>query len=163
MPCTRKAHRSSLWIKWYAMEFCRLKFKIFVVQSLVCAGLFETMDCSMPGSLSTNSQSLLKLMPIGLVMLSNHLIICWPLLSSIFPNIKVFSSELALCIRWPKYWSFSFSIIPSNEYSGLISLMIDWFDLLAVQGLSRIFPIPQFKITNSLVLSLLYGPTHIQI
>ena len=83
----------------------------------------------------TNSQSLLKLMPIELMMPSNHLILCCPLLlPSVFPIISVFSSELALLIRWPKYWSFSFSISPSNEYSGLISFRIDWFDLLAVQG-----------------------------
>ena len=70
------------------------------------------------------------------VMLSNHLILCRPLLllPSIFPSIMVFSSEAALCIKWPKYWSFSFSISPSNEYSGLISIRVDWFDLLAVQG-----------------------------
>ena len=83
------------------------------------------------------SLSLLKLMSIELVMPSNHLILCCPLLllPSIFPSIKVFfSNELALCIRWPKYWSFSFSISPSNEYSGLISFRMDWFDLLAVQG-----------------------------
>ena len=84
----------------------------------------------------TNSQSLLKLMSIESVMSSNHLILCHPLflLPSIFPNIRVFSSELALRIRWPKYWSFSFSISPSNEYSGLISFRIDWSELLAVQG-----------------------------
>ena len=84
----------------------------------------------------TNSQSLLKLMSIPLVMPSNHLILCHPLLllPSLFPSIRVFSNESALCIRWPKYWSFSFSISPSNECSGLISLRIDWFDLLAVQG-----------------------------
>ena len=84
----------------------------------------------------TNSWSLLKLMSIELVMPSNHLILCHPLLllRSIFPSIRVFSNELALCIRWPKYWSLSFSISPSNEYSGLISFRIDWFDLLAVQG-----------------------------
>ena len=82
------------------------------------------------------SQSLLKLMSIESVMPSNHLIFCHPLLllPSIFPSIRVFSSESALCIRWPKYWSFSFSISPSDEYSGLISFRIDWFDLLAVQG-----------------------------
>ena len=85
---------------------------------------------------STVSQSLLKFLSIELVMLSNHLILCWPLLHlpSIFPGIRVFSNELALRIRWPNYWSFSFSISPSNEYSGLISFRIDWFDLLAVQG-----------------------------
>ena len=84
----------------------------------------------------TNSQSLLKLISIKSVMPSNHLILCHPLLllPSIFPSIRVFSNESALHIRWPKYWSFSFSISPSNEYSGLISLTIDWFDLLAVQG-----------------------------
>ena len=84
----------------------------------------------------TNSQSLLKLMSIQSVMPSNHLILCHPLLllPSIFPSIRVFSKESVLCIRWPKYWSFSFSMSPSNEYSGLISFRIDWFDLLAVQG-----------------------------
>ena len=84
----------------------------------------------------TVSWSLLKFMSIESVMLSNHLILCRLLLilPSIFPSIGVCSNELALCIRWPKYWSFSFSITPSNEYSGLISFRIDWFDLLAVQG-----------------------------
>ena len=84
----------------------------------------------------TNSRSLLKLMPIESVMPSNHLILCHPLLlpPSIFPRIRVFSNESVTRIRWPKYWSFSFSISPSNEYSGLISLRIDWFDLLVVQG-----------------------------
>ena len=82
----------------------------------------------------TNSQSLLKLMSIELVMPSNHLTLCRPLLlPSIFPSIKVFSSESVLRIRWPKYWSFSFNTSPSNDYSGLISFRIDWFDLLAVQ------------------------------
>ena len=84
----------------------------------------------------TNSWSLLKLMSIELVMPSNHLILCFPLLlpPSIFPSIKVFSNESVLHIRWPKYWSFSFSISPSNKYSGLISFRMDWLDLLAVQG-----------------------------
>ena len=83
-----------------------------------------------------NSWILLKLMSIELVMPSNHLIICCPilLLPSILPSIKVFSNESVLSIRWPKYWSFSFSISPSNQYSGLVSFRIDWFDLLAVQG-----------------------------
>ena len=110
----------------------------------------------------TNSQSLLKRMSIELVMPSNHLILCHPLLLplSISPSIRVFSNESVLCIRWPKYWSFSFSISPSNEYSGLISLRIDWLDLLAVQGTRKsLSPTPQFKSINSLVLSLLYGPT----
>ena len=90
----------------------------------------------------TNSQSLLKLMSIELVMPSNYLILCRPLLlpPSIFPSIRVFSNESVLCIRWPKYRSFSFSISPSSEYSGLISFWMDWFDLLVVQGtLSRVF------------------------
>ena len=84
----------------------------------------------------TTSRSLLKLMSIKLMMLSNHLILCQPLLllPSIFPGSRVFSNELALRIWWPKYWSFSFSISPSSDYSGLISFRIDWFDLLAVQG-----------------------------
>ena len=102
-----------------------------------CPTLSETMDCSMPGSLFiTNSQSLLKLMSIESVMPSNHLFLCHPLLLPplIFPSIRVFSIESVLHIRWSKYWSFSFSISPSNEYSGLISFRIDWLDLLAVQG-----------------------------
>ena len=84
----------------------------------------------------TNSQSLLELISIKLAMPSNHLILCRPLLllPSILPSIRVFSNESTLCIRWPKYWSFSFSISPSNEYSGLISFRMDWFDLLSVQG-----------------------------
>ena len=105
-----------------------------VVQS--CLTLCDPMDCSMPGFLSiTNSWSLLKLMLIESVMPSNHLILCRPLLlpPSICPSIRVFSNESVLCIRWPKYWSFSFSTSPSNEYSGLISLRIYWFDLLPVQ------------------------------
>ena len=88
------------------------------------------------------SQSLLKFMFIESVMPSNHLILCHPLLllPSIFPSIRVFSNELTLCIRWPKYWSFSFSISPFSEYSGLISFRIDWFDLLAVQGTLNSLP-----------------------
>ena len=83
----------------------------------------------------TNSRSLLKFTPIESVTPSNHLILCHPLLllPSIFPSIRVFSNESVLCIRWPKYWSFSFSISPSNEYSGLIYLRMDWLDLLAIQ------------------------------
>ena len=95
------------------------------------------MDCSTPGiPVHHHSWSLLKLMSIELVMPSNHLILCHPLLfqPSIFPSIRVFSYKLALHIRWPKYWSFSFSISPSSEYSGLISFGIDWLALLAVQG-----------------------------
>ena len=111
------------------------------IQSLSHFWLFVTpWTAACQASLSiTNSQSLLKLMSIELVMPSNHLILCHPLLllSSIFPSIRVFSNELALCIKWPKFWSLSFNISPSNEYSGLISLRIDWFDLLAVQGILK--------------------------
>ena len=112
---------------------------MFLLFSCSVVSLCDPMDCSMPGFLSfTISQSLLKLMYTELVMPSNHLILFRPLLlSSIFPSIRVFRSELTLHIRWPKYWSFSFSTSPSNEYSGLISFRIDWFDLLAVQGTLR--------------------------
>ena len=94
-----------------------------------------TAACRAPLSF-TISWSLLRFMSIESVLLSNHLILCCPLLlwPSVFPSIRVFSSELALRIRWPKYWSFSFSISPSSEYSGLISFRINWFDLLALQG-----------------------------
>ena len=109
----------------------------------------------------TNSQSLLKLMSIKLVMPSNHLILCCPLLllPSIFPSIRVYSNESVLCIRWPKYWSFSFGIRPFNECSGLISFRMDLFDLLAVQGTQEFSLIPQCKRINSLLLSILYSPT----
>ena len=108
----------------------------------VVSNLCDPMDYSMPGPLSiTNSQSLLKLMSLELVMPSNHLILCrlLLLLPSILSSIRVFTNELVLHIRWPKYWSFSFNISSSNEHSRLISFRIDWLDLLAVQGLSRIF------------------------
>ena len=101
------------------------------------------------------SQSLLKLMSIELVMPSNHLILCRPLLllPSIFPSLRVFSNESVLHIKWPKYWSFNFSISPSNEYSGLVSFRMDWLDS------QESFPTPQFKSNNSSVLSFLYSPT----
>ena len=105
-------------------------------QSLSHVWLCNPMNCSTPGFLSvTNSRSLLKLKSIESVMPSNHLILCHPLLllPSIFPSIRVFSKESVLPIMWPKHWSFSFSVSPSNEYSGLISCKIDWFDFLAVQ------------------------------
>ena len=108
------------------------------VQSLSHVQLFATpWTAACQASLSiTNSQSLLKLMSIESVMPSNHLVLCSPflLLPLIFPSIRVFSNESALCIRWAKYWNFSFSISPSSEYSGLISFRMDWLDLLAVQG-----------------------------
>ena len=108
------------------------------VQSLSHVQLFATPgSAGHQASLSiTNSRSLLKLMSIDSMMPSNHLILCCPLLllASIVSSIRVFSNESVLCIRWPKYWGFSFSISPSSEYSGLISFRIDWFDLLIVQG-----------------------------
>ena len=119
-------------------ESLPLQHSFSSVQSLNCVQLFVTpWTAAHQASLYiTNSQSLLKLMSIELVMPSNHLILCHPLLllPSVFLSIRVFSSESVLCIRWPKYWSFSFSISPSNGYSGLISFRIDWFDFLAVQG-----------------------------
>ena len=108
----------------------------------------------------TSSRSVPKLKSIESVMPSRHLILCCPLLlPSIFPRIRVFSNEPALHIRWPKNWSFSFNISPSNEYPGLIFRM-DWVDLLAVQGtLKKSSPTPQFKSINSSALSFLYSPT----
>ena len=103
-----------------------------------------------------------KPMSIESVMPSNHLILCRPLLllPPILPSIRVFSNESTLCIRWPKYWSFSFSISPSNEHLGLISFRMDWLDLLAVQGtLKESSPTPQFKSINSSAFSFLHRPT----
>ena len=120
-------------------KYCLLHsmhFNVCCCSSVIksCPTLCDPMDRSMQSF--TISWSLLKLMSIKSMMPSNHLFLCFPflLLLSIFPSIKVFSNELALPIRWPKYWSFSFSISPSNGYSGLISFRIDWFDLLVVQG-----------------------------
>ena len=110
----------------------------------------------------TSSRSLPKPTSIASVLPSNHLILCHPLLllPSVFPSIRVFSNESALRIRWPKYWSFSFNIRPSDEYSGLISFRMDWLDLLAVQGtLKSLLQRPQFKSINSSGFSFLYGPT----
>ena len=134
-----------------------------VVQLFSCVQLFATpWTAALQAPLSfTISQSLLKLMSIESVMSSNHRVLCCPLflLPSIFPSIRVFSSESVLHIRWPKDWSFSFSISPTNEYSGLISFKIDWFDLLAVQGtLKSLLQHHSSKSIHSLVLSLLYGP-----
>ena len=133
------------------------------VQSLSRVQLFVTpWTAACQASLSiTNSRSLPKLTLIELVMPSNHLILCRPLLllPSIFPSIRVFSNESALRIRWPKYWSFSFNISPSSEHRGLISFRKDGLNLLAVQGTQVSSPTPQFKSINSLVVSLLYGPT----
>ena len=153
-------------IDWIALlpEFlCLFGFgRLVVVQSLSHVLLFVTpWTAACQAFLSfTISWSLLKLMSIELVKPYNHLILCYPLLllPSIFPSIRVFSDESTLRIRWPKYWSFSFSISPSNEYSGLISIRIYWFDLLTMQGtLQESSPTPQFKSINSLVLSFLHS------
>ena len=146
-----------LWLWWWIHRLLPL-FSHSVCPSFLTPG---TTACHV--FLSTISWSLLKLMSIESVMLSNHLFLCCPLLllPSIFLSIKVFSYNLALHIRWPKYWSFKFSISPSNEYSGLISFRIDWFDLLAVQerDSQESSPTPQFKSINSSALSLVYGLT----
>ena len=133
------------------------------VQSLGRVWLFATpWTAACQASLSiTNSRSPPKPMSIKSVMPSNHLILCHPLLllPSIFPSIRVFSNESALCTRWPKYWSFSFNVSPSNEHPGLISFRMDWLDFLAVQGTHESSLTPQFKSINSLALSFLYSPT----
>ena len=121
--------------------FRLLYYYTVVVQSLSHIWLFETQwTAARQASLSfTISWSLLKLTSIELVIPSDHLILCCPLFlpPSIYPSTRAFSNDSALCIRWPKYWSFSFSISPSNEYSGLISFRFDWLDLLAVQGIHK--------------------------
>ena len=127
LSCSHKGHYSfKFWVQFNK------------VQLLSCVRLFATPWTTVcQASLSiTNSQSLLKLMSVESVMPSSHLILCRPLLllPSIFPSIRVFSNESVLRIRWPKYWSFSFSISPSKVYSGLISFRMDWLDFLAVQG-----------------------------
>ena len=138
---------------------------VFVVQLLSHVWLFVTpwLHAVSQVYLSfINSLSLLKLISIESMMPSNHLILLLPPfpLASIFPRIRVFSNKLTLHIRWPKYWGFSFNMCPSDEYSGLMSFSIDWFDLLAVQGtLLRVFLAPQFKSICSSALSLLYCPT----
>ena len=122
-----------------------------------CPTLWNPVDCITPASLSiTNSWSLLRLLSIELVMPSNHLILCRPLLllPSIFPSIRTFSNESALRIRWPKCWSFSSSISPSNEHPGLISFRMGWFG-----DSQESFPTPQLESINSSALSLLHSPT----
>ena len=138
-------------------SYITLKESFVVVQSPSHIRLFVTpWIAACQASLSfTISWSLPKFMSIESMMTSNHLILCHPLLPSIFSSIKVFSNESAVHIKWPKYWSFRIS--PSDEYSGLSYFKIDWFDFLAVQG-TQSSPGPQFKSINSLVLSLLYGP-----
>ena len=141
----------------------RLVWRFSSVQSLSCVWLFETpWTAACQASLSiTNSQSLPKLMSMESMMLSNHFILCHPLLllPSIFPTIRVFSNESALCIRWTKYWSFSFNISPYNENPGLISLgWIGWI-FLQSKWLSRVFSSNTVQSINSLVISFLHSPT----
>ena len=135
---TEKNNAFTTIIHYLAHVQMHLHAQFSSVQFLSRVPLFATpWTAAHQDSLSiTNSWSLFKVMSIELVMPSNHLILCHPflLLSSILLSISVFSSESVLCIRWPKYWSFRFSISPSNEYSGLISFRMDWLDLLAVQG-----------------------------
>ena len=139
----------------------------FLVQfssvSQACPTLCNPMDCSTPGfPVHHQLPGLLKLMSIKSLMPFRHLIVCQPLLlPSIFPGIRVFYSESVLRIRWPKQWSFSFSfsINPSNEYSGLNSFRMDWLDLLEVQGTLKSSPTPQFKTIISSALSFLNSPT----
>ena len=152
--------RSSLLLLLASKSICLIVlllifFRLYiVVQLLSCVWLFETPWTAIHKAslFFTISRSLLKLMSVVSMMPSNHLILCCPLLllHSIFPRIRIFSNELAPCIRWPKYWSFS--INHSNEYSGLISFRIDWFDLLAI---ARVFSPSQFRSINSWALSLL--------
>ena len=126
--------------------------------STPCRGAWST-----PGSSVLHClPELLKFMSMESVMPSNHFILCHPLLllPSVFPRVRVFSSESALHIGWPKYWGFIFSICPSSEYSGLISFRIDWCDLLTVQGTLESSWAPQFKNISSLALNLLYGSTY---
>ena len=122
--------------------------------------LCDPMDCSTPGfPVLHHLPELAQTHVHRVVMPSSHVILCRSLLQpSVFPSIRVFSDESALHIRWPKYWSFSTSTGPSDEYSELISFRIDWLDLLAVQGTLKTSPAPQFKSINSLALNLLYGP-----
>ena len=134
-------HSKHTCLKWNAIStaplftFCLIPCLVFRSVAQSCPTLCDPIACSVPGFPITNSWSLLKLKSIKSVMPSNHLILCHPLLLllSILPNIRVFSKSV-LCIRWPKDWSFTFSISPSSEYSGLISFTIDWFDLHAVKG-----------------------------
>ena len=145
------------------LVYFRYKIVLQSVQSLSLVQLFVIpWTAAHQASLSlTNSQSLTKLMSIESVMPSNHLILCHPLLllPSILCSIRIFSNESALRIRWPKCWSFSFNISPSNEHPGLISFRMDYLDLLSVQWTLKSSPTPQFKSINSLALSFLYSPT----
>ena len=156
--------KNTQWGKDSLSNKCCMEDGFSSVQSLSHVRLFVTpwtVACQAFLSM-TNSWNLLKLMSIKSVIPSNHFILCCTLLllPSTFPSIRVFSNESVLCIRWPKYWSFSFSICPSNEYSGLISFRIDWFDLLSAQRTPQeSSATPQFNSINSSALSFLYSST----
>ena len=169
-PCLRIQNNLCKYVALKELEhdFLLLKCVLSIVQfssvqSLSCVRLFATpWVTARQASLSiTNPQSLLKLRPIESVMPSSHLIPCHPLLllPPIPPSIRVFSNESTLRMRWPKYWSFSFSINPPSDHPGLISSRMDWLDLLAVQGALKSSPTPQFKSINFSALSFLYSPT----
>ena len=167
LPLNRKWPHLSFKSKGKIIDNLRTLWKVIklgngscsVTQS--CLTLCDPWIAARQASLSfVISQSSLTLMSIKLVLPSNHFILCRPLLlpPSIFPSIRVFSNESVLLIRWPKYWSFSFSISPSNEYSGLISFRMDWLDLLAVQGTPKsLLQHHSLESINSLALSFLYG------
>ena len=141
--------------------FNKLQFQFSSVAPS-CPNLCDPMDSSTPGLPVHHQLPEFRLTSIESVMPSSHLILCRPLLllPPIPPSIRVFSNESTLCMRWPKYWSFSFSISPSNEHPGLISFRMDWLDLLAVQGtLKESSLTPQFKSSNSSALSFLHSPT----
>ena len=150
-------------LKWVDFILSKLYLSQFSSVAQSCLTLCDPMDRSTPSlPVHHHSQSSPKLMSIESVMPSSHLILCRPLLlpPSIFPSIRVFSSELALHIRWPKYWSFSLSISPSNEHPGLVSFRMDWLDLLAVQGtLKSLLQHHSSKASILWVLSFLHSPT----
>ena len=155
-------------IKIKRTELCHIQLGTYIHRLSVQFSLSVVSDSATPwnaalqASLSiTNSWSLLKFMPIKSMMPSSHLILYHPLLllPPIPPSIRVFPNESTLAIRWPKYWSFSFSINPSNEHPGLISFRMDWLDLLAVQRTQESSPTPEFKSINFSALSFLHSPT----
>ena len=164
-PSSNHPSKVILAVRWFSPDWLKApsSFHIAalppsVVQSLSCVWLFviPRTTAHQPSLPVTISLRLLKRMSIESFMPSNHLILCCPLLllPSIFPSIRVFSNELDLHIGWPKYWSFSFSISPSNEYSGLISFKINWFDLFAVQGTLK--HLLQHHSSKASILSLIY-------
>ena len=152
-----------IYLKGVAFRLRIVSLQFSSVQSLSCVQLFATpWNAACQASLSiTSSQSLPKPMSIVSVMPSNHLILCCTLLlpPSIFPSIRVFTNESALHIKWPKYWSFSFNISPSNEHPGLISFKMNWLDVLAVQGTLKSLLQHHSSSMNSSSLSFLYAPT----